>query len=379
MLKQSPNHQMSSPKSTRKCANFLRKFLNLFNIYLSLHGLACAVKLKLKCKNFILFSVSVILISINELNLLYSITDRLANWENTRNNIVFTIITILEFLLQIVFFLKRKKLTYLNYRMAKNYSTTLCPSKLKFRNYLVIIFCINDIYIISTVLVLYLTLTNSYFDGNYIYGYVKAPASTKLFIFSVFFRMWGFVSSFISIYFCCFCIALKVMVNSLKKRLQKGQSIGLNSLNDICTEISNLTNDINESLHDILLLVIVINLGRVFYHLHAILVLKSSVRHVLIFRILNVILNFIRFVVICKSASSVSKAGLELRRSIYNLKIKNDDKWEFFCLVTKVNEHFVEFKLLDSLILDQNLILAAIGSLVTYGIIIATFDENSKQ
>lgn len=87
---------------------------------------------------------------------------------------------------------------------------------------------------------------------------------------------------------------------------------------------------------------------------------------------------FIRFAIICLFASSTSKAGLEFKRSVYTHLVQAHERWKSFLLVVKMNESFVEFKLLDSLVIDKNLILAAVGSIVTYGIIITTFNMNSK-
>lgn len=109
------------------------------------------------------------------------------------------------------------------------------------------------------------------------------------------------------------------------------------------------------------------------------LVDKQASEYLLLYRILNIIVCFIRFLVICIFASCTSKAGSELKRSIYDVEVQNNDRWKYFRLINKINDKFVEFKLLDSLVLDKNLILAAVRSLVTYGIIIATFNINSKM
>lgn len=189
---------------------------------------------------------------------------------------------------------------------------------------------------------------------------------------------WGSLTLFIPIYFYCFCFVLKQRINGFKKKVEKERNVDLNSLREICTEISNLTSDINKALHDILLTAFVILLGSVFYHTYSILIEKSMTEYMLLYRISNLVIYFVRFAAICSFASSTSEAGSELKKSIYDFDVKNGDRWKFFRLFIRINEKFVEFKLLDSLVIDKNLILAAMGSLVTYGIIIATFNINSK-
>lgn len=356
----------------------------LLNIYLCFHGLAYPVKFKLKCKNLIFFAAATLFTITNEMNKLYSILTRFTSFENRRNNNVLTLIMILECLLRIQFFLKRKHLKYLNHHMAKIYSTIIPYTIQKYRNVLIIVLIINDICTLAKIFSWYLTLEPftvfSYPGDTFSYGYVNGPASRPLYFFSVFLESWCFVTPYIPVYFCCFCLALKQMINGLKKRLEKRPTLNFKSVDQICIEISNLTSDFNEALHYILLLAFVILLGRVFYHTYTMLVDKQASEYLLLYRILNIIICFIRFLVICIFASSTSKAGSELKRSIYDVEVQNSsDRWKYCRLINKINDKFVEFKLLDSLVLDKNLILAAVGSLVTYGIIIATFNINSKM
>lgn len=62
------------------------------------------------------------------------------------------------------------------------------------------------------------------------------------------------------------------------------------------------------------------------------------------------------------SAFSVSKMGLDIKTSICSINIKKNNSSIFLPLVTKINEDFVKFKLLDILVLDKIFILTAIGS-----------------
>ena len=150
-------------------------------------------------------------------------------------------------------------------------------------------------------------------------------------------------------------------------------------MNQICAEITNVTTGINEAFHDVTVLAFLIFLARVFYNTYNIFVDKSMTGMEILYRILKIILCLVRFAAVCIFASSASKAGSEFKRIMYDLDVKTDERGKLLTLLMKINDQFVEFKLLDSLKLDKNLIFAAFGSLVTYGIIIATFNVNQKQ
>lgn len=350
-------------------------------IYLCLHGLACAVKFKWTCKNFILFFVSTFFMVINEVNKLYCIFSRFVDIDYShrkRNENLLTIIMILEFLLRILFFLKKNKLNLIIHRMVKIFSA-LAPHKIsKYRDILILMLIINDIYIIVTVFSFYLSLDPPhifpYLGNNFNYRYISAPASTPLFYLSVFIQTWGFVNPFIPIYFCCFCLVLMQIIHGFKDKLQKVKDSDYNSLDQICTEVLKLTSDINAAFHDILLVEFIILLGSVLNNTYTILIKNTSIEWILVERISNTVVYFARFVMICVFASSASKAGLELKNSIISRVAQTHERWKSLLLVIKINGSFVEFKLLDSLVLDKNLVLAAVGSIVTYGIIIATFN-----
>lgn len=375
---------MEPLESRMTTSNFSLKISSLLNIYLNLHCLTYSVKFKWKCKNFICFAFSTLFILANDINKLHLIIYSYVNLENKRSRYVKILILILEYLLRILFLLKRKNLKYLNSQMEKIYSSIVPKTKIKYRNALILALVINDIFIFVKMFLWFFSTDYfhmiRYHGNDFAYRYIgELSSNSPFYIFCTFLEVWGFITPFVPIYFCCLCLALKHIIKRLNKRLEKQKDVDIVYVDQICTEISNLTCNINESLHDIFLLAIVILLVRVFYHIYYIMIDKSLIEFLVLSRILNIIIYFIRFVAICKFASSTSRAGSALKRSIYNLNIKKEDKWEYFQLLFKLSDQFVEFKLLDSLILDKNLILAAMGSLVTYGIIIATFNRNSNM
>lgn len=266
--------------------------------------------------------------------------------------------------------------------MVKLYSVICPPKTSKYIITLIIVFIMNDIYTVCTFYTFYISLNSdefpTYLANQTINKYTETIKFEPINTCSFFMDFWGVIAPFIPIYYCCFCLILKITLHGFKYKLQKVSNIDFDTLDQTCVEIINLTSDINESFHDILLLVFIMLFLNIFNNVYTILIQSSSTGIALVYRIWNTLIHFTRFVIICLFASSTSKAGFELKRSIYNHVSETSERWKCFLLVKKISESFVEFKFLDSLVLDKNFILASIGSIVTYGIIIATFNINSK-
>lgn len=374
---------VSSNQSRISYSKDVFKIHALLNTYLRFHGLATAGKCEMSCKNLVLFAISTIFIVINEISRLYYMIHILVQLffsKNKRSESVLTVLVILDYLLRILFFTKRNKLADVTRRMKKLYSAIIPQINSRCAINLTLMLIINDICSLFAISYIFIQPNSSFIiehANNFVFRYLSASISKVLIYFSIFMDLWGSVIPFIPVYFCCFCFALEQIINKFKKLLQKNSNFYY--LNEVYAELLNLTPDINEVFHDMLLLVIIIQLGFVFFHSYNMLTGKTSVEFLLTYRIPMIVITFIRFVIICMFASSVSKAGSELRRNITNVHVKDDDRWEYLRLAIKTNENFVEFKLLDSLVIDRNLILSSVGSIVSYGIIIATFNVNSNN
>lgn len=76
----------------------------------------------------------------------------------------------------------------------------------------------------------------------------------------------------------------------------------------------------------------------------------------------------------CLFSSSVTNAAVGLEDMMLSQSIGQNRELQF---LLKVKGRFVGFTLLDSLVINKNLILSATGSLLTYGLMVATFNANS--
>lgn len=377
--------QISSDSSSRRnSASSLYNIPALLHIYLCSHGLSYAGKYEWKCKNLTLFVVSTLFMILNEINKMYGTLRFFVhlNYSNlSRISYILGTVNFLECLLRILFCLKKNKFNHIINRMLKIYCATSNKKIPKYSVYLIFVFIVNDIYTIYTFYGIYISLNSVAFTkhySNYTSNEYKTFITKPLNIALLFMEVWGVITPFIPIYFCCFCLIFKETLNNFKYKLEKACNIGFNMLDQMCEEIIKLTSDINESFHTILLVNFIILFVSILNNVYIILLYNSMTGNDLAYRIWNTLIIFTRFALICLFASSTSKAGIELKRSIYNHVTQTRERWKCFILVTKISESFVELKFLDSLVLDKNLIVASVGSIVTYVIIIATFNINSK-
>lgn len=238
----------------RSSANNLCNFPALLNIYLCLHGLSYAGKLEWKCKNLIVFVVTALFMIINEANKVYALVYFLVHVrvsQMNRNGYILRIIIILEYILRVLFFFKKRKLNHIIHRMLKLYSGTAIQTSFKCIAMLILVLIINDISTIYTFFTSYLSLTSSHFlsylDDSFINEYKRITEANPSIIFCLFIQIWNVLSPFIPIYFCCFCLILKETINGFKNKFQRVHNISFNILDQTCTEIINLTGDMNES------------------------------------------------------------------------------------------------------------------------------------
>lgn len=78
----------------------------------------------------------------------------------------------------------------------------------------------------------------------------------------------------------------------------------------------------------------------------------------------------------CLFSSSVTNAAVGLEDVMLSQSVGRNREIQF---LLKVKGRFLGFTLLDSLVIDKSLILSATGSLLTYCLMVATFNANSRS
>lgn len=369
--------------SEMKYAN-IKKSINeimlIFNTYLCFHGFTRIIKFQISLRNIFSFTFSTVFMIIIGINNIYSLFARfeyLLRSKNTnRDAIVITIIMVLEYLLQILFFLKRNELKQLTQCMANIYPAVASKRIFRFKRNIILVLLTNDIYILSVIFA-YFSAFSFLYDNNGVYGFLQPPLSGPVFYISIVMDMWAHVTPFITIYFCCFCFAFKKIILGLKEKFSKKDAVNFDNMNKAYNDVLTFNSTFNKTFHNMLLVVFVILSGRLFYSTYNLVFKKSLMVSHIIFRLLNIFNYFCRLILICTFASSLSKVASEFRNFVHDIPVKEKESWKYLRLIIKMNENFIGFKLLDSVTLDKSLIVVATGSLITYGIMIATFNVSS--
>lgn len=351
--------------------------MSIFNTYLCFHGFTRVREFQISFRKMLLFTFSAMFIIIIEINRLYSLFARfeylLGSKHAKRDSVVITIIMVLEYLLQALFFLKRKELKQLTQCMANIYPAVASKRIFIFKRNIMIVLLSNDIYTILVIFVYFSTFSFLQ-NNNGVYGFLQPPLSRPVFHISLVMDVWAKATPFITIYFCCFCFAFNKIILGLKAKFSKTDAVNFDNIDQAYNDILTLNSNFNRTFHNMLLVVFVIISGRLFYSTYNLVFKKSLMVSQIIFGLLNIFNYFSRLILICTFASSVSKAASEFRNFMHDVPVKEQESWKYLRLIIKMNENFIGFKLLDSVMLDKSLIVVVTGSLITYGIMIATFN-----
>lgn len=89
--------------------------------------------------------------------------------------------------------------------------------------------------------------------------------------------------------------------------------------------------------------------------------------------------NSVNFILICYFSASVSKRYDVMKRTVHRILLE-DNKPVMLILASMINkESPIRFTVLDSIVVDKNLALCTFGTLLTYGIMIATLGRTATM
>lgn len=203
-------------------------------------------------------------------------------------------------------------------------------------------------------------------EGGY-YGYIPPPFADSAIIVSYILSDWCAMTHFIPALFCCLCFVLKKILQGFKLKLLKMDRRSSDRFYHTYSEILRVISTTNKYFSEMLVITFTVLLVRVFHNTYVLLLSDPTKKA---FRVTTILLCFVRFAIICISSASVKNAVSEIKHMALDILV-DGRKCENIRLVLKIKEDFDGFKLLDSLIIDRNLIFSAVGSLLTYGILIA--------
>lgn len=186
---------------------------------------------------------------------------------------------------------------------------------------------------------------------------------------NLFFIHWSDIGMLIAIYFIAICHILKVIFTKLEKEANKN-NMKRDRLVFVYNESVDACKEANDIFSAIVLLVFVNFLSSVFYHSFNIFFNDADIS-----RYLTMIFGYLVFAIMCYVASTVSASAFNAKYAIEKSEMFNGKK----SFTEAINTSFVGLKILDSVIIDKSFILSATGVLVTYGVMIATFNVTSQK
>lgn len=384
------NIKQITPEQNQKVHNGENSFAP-FNIYLWAHGFAFIPKFKLKFKCIATLVLIILLFITFEGNIIYIITERFKHLHSSaknRNHVVITFGILLEVFLRILLHVNRGKLYSLTNQMLKIYYSLTNKSLLPFKYTIFIILIFTD----AGVTVVNLKYNSGYrhdknftlFDSeifdhkgdNYYFGCLPQPYSTPAFFMSLIISMWSFMTNFFPIYFCSFCFILKIILQTFTKRVVDINKIDLHYFHHTYRDIFNLVSSLNQTLHTMILVTFIVLFGKIFHACYAIMFYLQTSSSKFVYFIFQLVHSSVHFAAMCLFSSAVTNSAQELKHTANDVAINSSRKAEILFIINKLNTDVIGFKLLDSLVIDKSLLLAAIGNLLTYGILIATFNIN---
>lgn len=385
------NIQQITPQRNKKTHNNENSFAP-FNIYLWAHGFAFIPKCTLKFKRFATLVIIMLPFIVFEGNLIYIITERFKYLHSNANRDFFVVTfgILLEVFLRILLHVNRGKLIALTNQMLKIYYSQTCRSLLSFKYTIFIILIFNDFIVIMVSLKYnsrdkddkYFTLFDlEVFDhkgDSYYFRYLPHPYSKPAFFMSLTIAMWSFMTNFFPIYFCSFCFILRKILQEFKKKVVDINRIDLHYFHHTYRDIFNLVSSLNQTLHTMILITFIVLFGKIFHSCYAIMFYSQTSSSKFVYFIIQLVHSSVCFAAMCLFSSAITNSAQELKQTANDVAINSSRKTEIVLLINKLNTDIIGFKLLDSLLIDKSLILAAIGNLLTYGILIATFNTNSN-
>ena len=215
-------------------------------------------------------------------------------------------------------------------------------------------------------------------DQNNSFYAISASSVPSLFYYPMLFGFrWSLMGLFIPIYFCILCFALRNILLKNKEKLICAKNSSRPCLFQRYDEISEMISFVNKNMQSFLLLNTSVLLANTFYSAYNLVFVEypSTTRY--IYYCICLFSDYFMFVAMCMFASTVSNAAVDFEEMMLAYPACLYEKKDFLFLL-KIRGRFNGFKLLDSLIIDKNLILSATGCLLTYGLMIATFSNYSE-
>lgn len=355
----------------------IRCLFSPLNIYLWIHGIGFDRSTRYARRYSIKMAISIILLAVAEGNhalIVYRFAVDLftANQEALKNIVLLLSLVFLNFILRYLFFTRRQQLNDITQKLATIYSQVSSNRKIIFkcRVKFISMLLFSDIIFIIYVSLFFYVHADEYSNEELRYGHIKSPYAVPMIIAVSLVWFWSYIHVAASAQFYSVCLVLKETLQAFKWKLCNSAESELQILSQFYCHITASVLEINKYLHPHVLTTLAYLLVRSFAQLYALMISTEKILWVHLF---DTIICLSYILIICFSASSVVNADAEIKLIIQMLSVNQHSTPNTAVFLQSMREAFVGFKILDSIVIDTSFIFTAVGSLLTYGVLLATF------
>lgn len=187
---------------------------------------------------------------------------------------------------------------------------------------------------------------------------------------NIFFLHWKNTYPCVTIQFNRTCFLIKSLLHGIE-----GSAFHFDEDINKCISLFNhtlaITKELNDFFQTIFITSFIITLGLVFQSAFNLIGCNDILY--IILETLYLILPLLCFIIICLSSSSLSSSVKNTKNLL--LKLRNLPRKDKRKHVPKIMEDFDGFTIFDSITIDKSFILSSFGTLLTYGVMIATFNQ----
>ena len=261
-----------------------------------------------------------------------------------------------------------KKAVKIQNQSFRNNSTNL---KCLLLNLIILIFIIDALKLISFFLVAHeISLQKTLLTDKKFFKDDAYKSVASLYI-SAFCLNWKDTSSCFTVYFMSICFLIKNILRKIKECAIKFNENNINASISLFNNVVQITKEFNDIFQILFLSTFAATLGSIFYSVFS-MIENGSIGH-LLFKIINLLLPFSSFMIICLSTSSLLTFGKSTRSVLQ--KLRNVSKRNRKKYISRIDDYTVGFTIFDSITIDKSFILSSFGVVLTYGVMIATFNQ----
>lgn len=329
------------------------------NIHLWVHFIAFEDGFKFNKKHALKYFVSVLMtINFEITSFFYIYITIQKSYQSTlsinKEEIILILAYVFNIYLRILLYMNRKKFSVINCKLMKLYHMISERKLLVMRYRLFLILIIDEL---INIILFMGESTYISFTANSMYYALK-------FVFN-----WSLMTNSLYIYFCLYCYMINKVFSAFTKLLRQ-KNIEVENSHFVYNEITKVISSVNGIFHTMLFLTFAVLLAWIFVDSYHLIFMKQKTSIEASCHSLYIIMNFLRITLICLYSSSVAKSAAVVKDNILNISPVITP------FIIRISNKFIGFTLLDTIVIGKSLVITCIGSLVTYGMLLATFHRD---